>query len=109
MGDKVDVRDTEYIWLQGLVKIKIECANKEPLLVIHYQGWNKYYDEIIKQNSPRLAPCGTYSLRKDLPKYFLKNDNSMVGIIINRIQEMPKAITTPTNLKKEEPESNQVQ
>ena len=48
VGDRVDVRDTEYIWLQGLVKIKIECANKEPLLVVHYEGWNKYYDEIIK-------------------------------------------------------------
>jgi len=48
VGDRVDVRDTEYIWLQGLVKIKIECTNKEPLLVVHYDGWNKYYDEIIK-------------------------------------------------------------
>ena len=104
MGDRVDVRDTEFIWLQGLVKIKIECANKEPLLVVHYEGWNKYYDEIIKQNSPRLAPRGVYSDRKDLPKYYLKNDNSMVGIIINRIQEQPKAFSTQagTNIKKEE-------
>ena len=90
MGDRVDVRDTEYIWLQGTIKIKIECANKEPLFVVHYEGWNKYYDELIKQNSPRLAPVGTYSSRKDITKYFLKNDNSMVGIIVNRIQEHPK-------------------
>jgi hypothetical protein len=104
VGDRVDVRDTEYIWLQGLVKIKIECANKEPLLVVHYEGWNKYYDEIIKQNSPRLAPRGIYSDRKDLPKYYLKSDNSMVGIIINRIQEQPKSFNsqTQTNIKKED-------
>lgn len=44
----MDVRDTEYIWLQGTIKIKIECANKEPLYVVHYEGWNKYYDELIK-------------------------------------------------------------
>ena len=84
------MRDTEYIWMQGTVKIKIECANKEPLLVIHYEGWNKYYDELIKVNSSRLAPFGSYSERKDIPKYYLKNDNSMVGIIVNRIQEQPK-------------------
>ena len=98
----MDVRDTEYIWLQGLVKIKIECANKEPLLVVIYEGWNKYYDEIIKQNSPRLSPRGVYSDRKDLPKYYLKSDNSMVGIIINRIQEQPKGSNSATNIKKEE-------
>lgn len=87
MGEKVDVRDTEYIWLVGTVKIKIEGANRDSLLVIHYEGWNKYYDEIIKQSSPRLAPLGTYSDRKDIPKYYLKADNSMVGVIINRILE----------------------
>ena len=47
VGSKIDVRDTEYIWCIGLVKIKIESAHKELLLVIHYEGWNKYFDEII--------------------------------------------------------------
>lgn len=54
-------------------------------MIVHYEGWNKYYDEIIKQTSPRLAPFGLYSSRKDLPKYFLKSENSMVGVIINRV------------------------
>lgn len=72
-----------------MVKIKIESPNKEPLLVVHYEGWNKYYDEIIKQTSPRLAPLGTYTSRLDIPKYHLKNDNSMVGVIVNRIIHPP--------------------
>ena len=83
-GERIDIRDTEYIWCEGRVKIKIEAANKENLVVVHYEGWNKYYDEIIKINSPRLAPFGTYSSRKDIPKYHLKAENSMVGVIVNR-------------------------
>jgi hypothetical protein len=65
--------------------MKIESANKEPLLVIHYEGWNKYFDEILPQNSPRVAPLGYYTSRKDIPKYALKEENSMQGIIINRV------------------------
>jgi len=84
VGDKVDIRDTEYIWCEGKVKIKIECPNRDTLLVVHYEGWNKYYDEIIKQNSPRIAPHGLFTSRKDIPKYHLKSDNSMVGVIVNR-------------------------
>ncbi len=63
----------------------IESPAREPLLVVHYEGWNKYYDEIIKQSSPRLAPYGLYTSRKDIPKYYLKEQNSMLGHIINRI------------------------
>ena len=47
VGDKIDVRDTEFIWCVGLIRIKIESATKEPLLVVHYEGWNKYFDEIL--------------------------------------------------------------
>jgi hypothetical protein len=85
VGAKVDLRDTEYIWCEGTVKIKIECPEREPLLIVHYEGWNKFYDEIIKQNSHRVAPHGFYTSRKDLPRYSLKNENSMVGVIVNRV------------------------
>jgi hypothetical protein len=57
--------------------MKIESANKDPLLVIHYEGWNKYFDEILPSNSPRVAPHGYYTNRKDLPRYALKEENSM--------------------------------
>jgi hypothetical protein len=69
VGDKVDLRDTEYIWLVGTVKFKIECVGREPLIAVHYDGWNSFYDEIIKISSPRIAPFGTYTSRKDLPRY----------------------------------------
>ena len=36
-GDKVDVRDTEYIWCVGTVELKITSANRSPLLYIHYE------------------------------------------------------------------------
>jgi hypothetical protein len=94
VGEKVDVRDTEYIWLNGTIKSKIECAGRDTLVIVHYEGWNSYYDEVIKLNSPRLAPMGTYTNRKDIPKYQLKSENSMVGIIVNRIQETPSGATS---------------
>ena len=84
VSEKVDIRDTEYVWCEGAIKIKIESPNKETLLVVHYEGWNKYYDEIIKMTSNRLAPHGTYTKRKDIPRYQLRDANSMVGIIVNR-------------------------
>ena len=69
MGDKIDVRDTGYIWCVGTVKIKIENSNKDTILIIHYEGWNNYFDEIIRLSSPRLAPLGYYTTRKEIPKY----------------------------------------
>ena len=102
-GAKIDVRDTEYIWCSGTVKIKIECPNKDPLLVVHYEGWNKYYDEVIKQTSPRLAPHGTYTSRKDLPRYHLKQDNSMVGIIVNRVLAKEPAKPADEKLQASQP------
>lgn len=72
------MRDTEYIWCVGHVKIKVESPNKD-LLIIHYEGWNKYFDEILLSTSPRVAPLGFYTSRQDIPKYALKSDNSMQG------------------------------
>jgi len=69
----------------GQVRFKIESPNKEPLLIVHYEGWNKYFDEIFKQSSPRIAPLGLYTSRNDIPKYYLKESNAMVGAIVNRI------------------------
>jgi hypothetical protein len=57
--------------------MKIESPNRMPLLIIHYEGWNKYYDEIVPINSPRIAPFGLYTSREDIPKYQLKSMNSM--------------------------------
>jgi hypothetical protein len=36
-GDKVDVRDTEYVWCIGTVELKITTVNHPPLLYIHFE------------------------------------------------------------------------
>lgn len=36
-GDKIDVRDTEFIWCKGVVELKISTQNRHPLLYIHYE------------------------------------------------------------------------
>ena len=83
MGEKVDMRDTEYIWCTATVRMIIESANSEQMLLVNYQGWNRYFDEIISKSSPRIAPHGLYTSRKDIPKYQLKTENAMQGHIIN--------------------------
>jgi len=50
----------------------IESIGKEPILAIHYNDWNKWYDEFLPINSPRLAKLGFYSNRDDIPKYKMK-------------------------------------
>ena len=37
VGQKVDVRDTEYIWCVGTVELKINTLNRPPLLYVHYE------------------------------------------------------------------------
>jgi hypothetical protein len=70
----IDVRDTDYIWCVGEVKMVIEAANKEPLIAVHYVGWNMWYDEILPLSSLRLAKLGYYTSREDIPKYKLQDD-----------------------------------
>lgn len=44
VGDRLDVRDTEYIWCVGKV-LNIYLKNGKPSeLLIHYLGWNRIYD-----------------------------------------------------------------
>lgn len=69
VGQKLDVRDTEYIWCIGTVKVKIESPNRDTVVVIHYDGWNKYFDEILPLSSSRVSPLGLYTKREDIPRY----------------------------------------
>jgi len=68
---KLDVRDTEYIWCIATIKeITINDANRNNLnLLIHYDGWNKTYDEFIELKDNRLAKLGFFTDRNDIPKY----------------------------------------
>eukprot|EP00347_Sterkiella_histriomuscorum_P005292 403357159 len=78
-GDKIDVRDTEYVWCVGIIQYKISVTNsKFPLLYIHYDGWNKKYDEYLYSNSMRVAPLQTYTSRPDIPRYYMVPRNNMM-------------------------------
>jgi hypothetical protein len=72
IGEKLDVRDTDYIWCTGEVRMIVESINREPILAIHYEGWNMWYDEFLPITSPRLARLGFYTQRDDIPKYQMK-------------------------------------
>jgi len=101
VGEKIDVRDTDYIWCIGTVRMVVESALKEPIIAIHYEGWNMWYDEFLPLSSPRLARLGFYTDRDDIPKYKMKvvgENNSlaanqwsqrgqMQAFIVNRIPQ----------------------
>lgn len=55
IGMKIDVRGIDYVWSVGTIKMLIESIKREPIMVIHYDGWNKHFDELIFKNSPRIA------------------------------------------------------
>lgn len=63
VGQEVDVLDTEYIWCRGTVREVVSRKTRSQVLV-HYEGWNKIYDEYILQSSYRLAPLGFFTSRK---------------------------------------------
>lgn len=69
VGDKVDVRSLDYVWTVGTVVLTIEQINKEPLLVIHKEGFSHEWDELLYRNSPRVAVKGSYTLRSDIQKF----------------------------------------
>ena len=47
-------------------------------MVVHYEGWNKLYDEFLSQNSNRIAPLGFFTTRNDIPKYVNNYRNEMM-------------------------------
>jgi hypothetical protein len=72
VGEKIDVRDTDYIWCIGTVRMVIESISNEPVIAVHYAGWNMWYDEFLPLNSPRIARLGFYTHRDDIPKYKMR-------------------------------------
>ena len=80
IDSKVDVRDKDYIWCEGTVKLIIEQINKDPLYVIHYEGMSHQWDEIIYKNSGRLAKHQTYTGLEYVPRYKVNADKSIVCV-----------------------------
>lgn len=96
VGDRIDVRDTGYIWCIGVIKMIVESISQEPILAIHYEGWNQWYDEFLPLSSPRIARLGFYTQRDDIPKYKMKpshegenSSNQMQAFIVNRVTSCP--------------------
>lgn len=66
----------------------IESAKREPVLLIHYSGFDETKDEVLFRNSPRLAKFGFYTARSDIPAY-CHTDNTVT--IINELDsELPQ-------------------
>lgn len=81
-GDMIDVCDTEYIWCKATVELVIKSQNRRDLLYLHFQGWNRKYDEFIYIDSHRVAPLGLYTNRTDIPVYSMFNNNGQNGPVM---------------------------
>lgn len=78
-GEKLDVCDTEHIWCKATIELVIKTQNRKDLLYIHYEGWNRKYDEYMYIDSHRVAPLGFYSNRTDIPVYRMMNNQQNGG------------------------------
>ena len=92
-GQKLDVLDTEHIWCNAAVELKIQVQNQEqPLLLVHYHGWSRKYDEFLMMDSKRIAPPGLYTGRDDIPRYRMALNNNIplnvATVIQNPNQEL---------------------
>jgi hypothetical protein len=75
-GQIIDCLDTEHIWCQATVELKIQSErSKEPLILVHYEGWSRKYDELLNISSKRVAPKGLYTDRQDIPRYRMCNQD----------------------------------
>jgi hypothetical protein len=85
-GQKLDVLDTEHIWCVAEVELKITGEKREPLLYLHYDGWNRKYDEYLYMDSSRVAPSGVYTHRSDIPRYRMcqHQPNMMYANVVER-------------------------
>lgn len=80
-GDKVDIRDTEFIWCVGTVELKISSEKREPLLYIHYEV-NKlvFFKKIIIGMESQVRRVHLPKLKKSctLGNIFLKKRHPQV-------------------------------
>lgn len=79
VGDRIDACDTENIWCRATVELIIKAPNRKDLLYVHYEGWNRKYDEYIYSDSHRIAPLGVYTGRQDIPIYRMMGNRGSDG------------------------------
>jgi len=94
VGEKIDACDTENIWCKAIIELLIRAPNRKDLLYIHYEDWNRKYDEFIYIDSHRVAPLGSYTNRQDIPKYRMVGSrgsdgqlNMMYAIVLSNAAE----------------------
>ncbi len=66
IGDWIDVKDTIDVWLEAEV---IDVDEKENLVLVHYNGWGKRWDEYLPINSPRIAQFRTHTVQNGYSFY----------------------------------------
>ena len=81
-GMKLDVKDTEGIWCVGVIKTILKL-DKSKLLLIHFDKWDEYFDELIPLDSSRIAPFGFYTQRNILRYKLLLPEGNKQGEVIN--------------------------
>ena len=79
IGDEVDIRDSEYIWCKGVIKMIIESAKREPVLFVHYKCFDESKDEALHKNSARLAKKGAFTSRTDIPRYRFERQGDSIS------------------------------
>lgn len=57
------------------MELKVQAQNADPVILVHYDGWSRKYDEVLSVDSRRVAPMGLYTNRTDIPRYRMCNDN----------------------------------
>ena len=68
------MRSLDYVWTVGTITLVIEQVNRDPLYVVHKEGFAHEWDELLYRNSPRVAIKGSYTSRKDIPRFEFKDD-----------------------------------
>ena len=112
IGDRIDVRDTEYIWCTGAVeKILKSKYNYPDLLYVHYDGWNRCYDEYIPGDSERVAPLTFYTSRSDIPKYTRHEgpDDRVYGNVVEGGENNANNANNDNNEEEEAEQQNEEQ
>jgi len=57
----------------------VKTSSRRDLLYVHYEGWNRKYDEYIYIDSHRVVPLGFYTGRGDIPVYRMMNNQAGAG------------------------------
>ena len=78
IGEWVDVKDTVENWLDAQV-IDINESKREVL--IHYNGWNRRWDEWLPMNSPKIMPFRYHTRQTVITEYTSPFPNKRPNIL----------------------------